>query len=324
MKHIAMLAVGGTIAGKGSAGKTTEYKPGKVEISDLIKAVPGIEKLADIEGIQFLNTASDNVTGKNLIDLANKINELSEGDRFDGFVVTHGTDTMEETAYFLNLTVKTKKPVVLVGSMRPSTATSADGPLNLYEAVALASCDEAYGKGVLIAFADAIVGAREAQKVNSFRTDAFNGRDFGILGYIRDENVHFINESSKKHTADSEFDVSGLESLPKVGIAYFHLDADPKILDCVYKNSDGIVIASAGNGGMSKAWGDKLKGKKDKPKPIVISTRISNGYTSTRSTSPAQFVAAGTLNPQKARILLQLALTKTDNIDEIKRIFEAY
>ena len=322
MKKIMILAVGGTIAGKGQAGKSAEYKPGEVGIQEIIDSVPGIEKLAEVQGKQFLNTASDNVTSKNLIDLANEINKLAKED-IDGFVVTHGTDTLEETAYFLNLTVKTNKPVVMVGSMRPSTAISADGPMNLYQAVALAAHDDSVGKGVLISFSDSIVGAREGQKVNTFRTDAFNGRDFGIFGYLHDDNVYFINQSTMKHTFETEFDVSELTDLPKVGIAYFHLDADVKILDYIYKNSEAIVIAGAGNGGASKEWGMKLKKKKDK-KPIVSCSRIGNGYVSKRAKSPENYINAGTLNPQKARILLQLALTKTSDYAEIMRMFQTY
>lgn len=322
MKKITILAVGGTIAGKGQAGKSAEYKPGEVGIQEIIDSVPGIDKLAEVNGKQFLNTASDNVTSKNLIDLANEINKLAKED-IDGFVVTHGTDTLEETAYFLNLTVKTDKPVVVVGSMRPSTATSADGPMNLYQAVALAANDEAVGKGVLIAFSDSIIGAREGTKVNTFRTDAFNGRDFGILGYLHDNNVYFINQSTKKHTVDTEFDVSELEDLPNVGIAYFHIGADVKILDYIYKNSEAVVIAGAGNGGVSQDWGSKLRKKKDK-KPVVICSRIGNGYTVKRATTPDNFIGSGTLNPQKARILLQLALTKTTDYAEIIRMFNTY
>ena len=211
----------------------------------------------------------------------------------------------------------------MVGSMRPPTAISADGPMNLYQAVALAAHDDSVGKGGLISFSDSIVGAREGQKVNTFRTDAFNGRDFGIFGYLHDDNVYFINQSTKKHTFETEFDVSELTDLPKVGIAYFHLDADVKILDYIYKNSEAIVIAGAGNGGASKEWGMKLKKKKDK-KPIVSCSRIGNGYVSKRAKSPENYINAGTLNPQKARILLQLALTKTSDYAEIMRMFQTY
>lgn len=323
MKKIMILAVGGTISGKGKAGQTMEYKPGELKINDLIESVPGIEQLAHIDSRQILNTASDNITSENLITLTNTINEITNGDT-DGIVITHGTDTLEETAYFLNLTVKTEKPVVLVGSMRPSTAMSADGPFNLYQAVALASSEAAVGQGVLIAFNDTIVSSRDGQKISTFRTEAFSGRDFGVLGYIRDNNIMFINKSVKKHTVNTEFDVSKLSELPKVGIAYFHLDADVKMLEYVYKNNDGIVIACAGNGGMSKSWSDKMKHKRAQPKPVIVSSRIGNGHSSIRSAAPKNFAAGGTLNPQKARILLQLALTKTQDICEIKRMFETY
>ena len=324
MKNIVILATGGTIAGQGDAGKTADYKPGVFRIEDLVAGVPGIEALAHIEAKQVLNTVSDNISGENLLTLAKTINELSQNPDIHGFVVTHGTDTMEETAYFLHLTVKTHKPVVCVGSMRPSTALSADGPLNLYQAVALATKEEAVGKGVLITFADGIYSGRDAQKVNTFRTDAFHGRDLGCLGYMRDAECYFFNQPVRKHTVDTVFCVDHLQELPKVNIAYFHLDADSAMLATAYETSDGVVIASAGNGGMSTAWGDLVKSEAVQDKPTVISSRIGNGYTAIRASSSTNTISAGTLNPQKARILLQLTLTVTKDINQIRELFATY
>lgn len=324
MKNIVILATGGTIAGRGDAGKTSEYKPGEVSIADILSSVPGIEQLAHIEAMQILNAASDNVTSENLLQLANTINELSQKPNIDGFVITHGTDTLEETAYFLHLTVKTHKPVVCVGSMRPATALSADGPLNLYQAVALATKEEAAGKGVLVTFADGIYSARDVQKVNTFRTDAFSGRDLGCLGYMQDATAHFFNQPVRKHTADTEFHVSGLETLPKVDIIYFHLDADLALFQLAYANSAGVVIATAGNGGISSAWGNAMKSPEMAQKPIVTASRIGNGYVNLKQSAADTVVASGSLNPQKARILLQLALTVTRDVAAIRQMFLNY
>ncbi len=324
LKNVVILATGGTIAGTGAAGKTTEYKAGELNVQALIDSVPGIDKLANISGEQILNTASDNVTGQDWLCLAKRINELATNDKIDGFVVTHGTDTLEETAYFLTLTVKTKKPVVVVGAMRPSTATSADGPFNLYQAVALARSDEAIGQGAMVIFSDGIYSGRDVQKINTFKTDAFGGKDFGCLGYMRDDKPYFYTKTTKKHTTESRFDISKLEKLPKVSIAYFHIDADPDILDYFSKNSEGIVTAGAGNGSYSTLWSNKLVSLEKSGVPVVNTSRISNGIVTISANAPANCIGGDTLNPQKARILLSLALTQTKNVTEIKEIFKQY
>lgn len=322
LKNVVIMATGGTIAGTGEAGKTTDYTAGELDVQSLIDGVPGIEKLANLTGEQVLNTFSDNVTGDDWLRLAKRINELATGD-VDGFVITHGTDTLEETAYFLNLTVKTDKPVIVVGAMRPSTATSADGPMNLYQAVALARSDEARGQGVMVVFSDGIYGARDVTKVNAFKTDAFNSKDFGCLGYMRDDVPYFYNKTVKKHTTASVFDISNVEHLPKVGVAFFHCDADPGVLDYLAESHDGIVMAGAGNGACSTAWSDKMKELTDKGEIIVRATRIGNGVVTPSASSP-HLIASDTLNPQKARILLALALTQTTDPAQIAQYFTEY
>ena len=238
--------------------------------------------------------------------------------------MTHGTDTLEETAFFLNLTVKTRKPVVITGAMRPATALSPDGPFNLYQAVALASSPEAYGKGVLAVFSDAIYSARDVQKGSTFHVDAFSSDDFGCLGYIRDTKPYFYNALVKKHTVDTEFDIRDIETLPKVSIAYFHVDADPEILRFQMEKSDGLIIAGAGNGEMSLQWEDEVRNMENCGKPIVITSRIHDGIVTLHDAVPANVFSGDTLNPHKARILLMLALTKTHDIPTMRRMFETY
>lgn len=186
MKKIHIFATGSTISAQGPAGQTAGYHDGAFDIDALLDGVQGITKLASIQGEQIFNISSDDVTAANWLTLAARISRLSEDPDMTGFVITHGTNTMEETAYFLNLTVKTDKPVVLTGSMRPATANSADGPQNLYEAVALAASDEAREKACSSYFQTEFTALPVYKKANCFRPTAFDGRDFGCLGYLQD------------------------------------------------------------------------------------------------------------------------------------------
>ncbi len=323
LPNIVILATGGTIAGTGD--DTVQYKPGQLDVDSLIKSVPGIEKIANLQGIQVCNINSDDITADKWITLTNTINELALRDDVDGFVITHGTDTMDETSYFLNLTVKTDKPVVITGSMRPATVVSADGPMNLYESVALAGSKDAVGKGVLVCFSGRILSGRDVQKNNTHLTDAFEADDYGCLGYMVDETPYFYMNSSRKHTKDTEFDVSKLSDLPKVDVVYFSVDADADILSyCVNKGAKGIVVAGAGAGEYSQAWNDKIQALESKKIPVVRSSRIGSGMVCDSANYGGYTIGAGDLAPQKAAVLLRLALTKTNDIKEVSRIFGTY
>lgn len=324
-KNILIIGTGGTIAGKGKKGETAAYDSAQIQVDDLASEIPELTDLANLDFAELFSVDSCDMSFDNLLKLAKYINERANEDSFDGFVVTHGTDTMEETAYFLNLTVKTEKPVVITGAMRPSTAISADGPFNLYQAVALATKQEAIGKGVMVVFSDAIFGARDISKVNTFKTDAFSQRDLGCLGYMRDDKVYFFNESTKLHTYKSEFDIQNTKKLPRVDIATFCLDAETDILEYLGNRSEGIVLAGAGCGGSKTEWNEKIAEILSSGKPVVRSSRVGNGlvtYGKDKITEKGVF--AGSLSPQKARILLSLALTKTKNLNEIQEIFEKY
>ncbi|MDO4200112.1 MAG: asparaginase [Clostridia bacterium] len=324
-KNILIIGTGGTIAGKGKKGETAAYDSAQIQVDDLASEIPELAELANLDFTELFSVDSCDVSFDKLLKLAKYINEKATDNKFDGFVVTHGTDTLEETAYFLNLTVKTEKPVVITGAMRPSTAISADGPFNLYQAVALATKDEAAGKGIMVVFSDSIFGARDISKINTFRTDAFNQRDFGCLGYMRDDKAYFFNESTKLHTSKSEFDIQNINKLPRVDIATFCLDAQTDILDYFADRSEGIILAGAGCGGSKTEWNEKITEILSLGKPIVRSSRVGNGlvtYGKDKITEKGIF--AGSLSPQKARILLSLALTKTKNLNEIQEIFEKY
>ncbi len=325
--RIAILGTGGTIAGFiDSTIATTGYTAGAIDIDVLIKAVPQIRDLADISWEQIANIDSSNMCDEIWLRLAKKIAKLfAEG--IDGVVITHGTDTMEETAYFLNLTIKSDKPVVLVGAMRPLTAISADGPKNLYNAVALVANKEAKNKGVMVAINDKILSARGVVKTHSLNVDAFSSPDFGDLGYIVDGKVFFYNNVTKAHTKNAPFDVSKLTSLPKVDILYsYSNDGSGVAAKALFEHgTKGIVVAGSGAGSIHKNQKDVLKELLKKGLKVVVSSRVVAGCVAVSdSDEKLGFISAEDLNPQKARVLLMLALTKTSDPKKIQEYFLKY
>jgi L-asparaginase type II len=218
-----VLSTGGTIAGTGaSSTNLAEYKGGTILGEDLVKAVPEIKQFANVKVQQIINIRSPDVKLENLLTLANGINGIFATDpSVAGVVVTHGTNTLEEIAYFLNLTIKHERPVILVGSMRPSTAISADGPLNLLNAIRTAIAPEARGKGVLVVMNDEINGARDVTKTNTYRVETFRSPDLGYLGYVDEDKVSFYRASTKRHTVNSEFDVSNNHRISESGYTLF-------------------------------------------------------------------------------------------------------
>ena len=319
--RIVILATGGTIAGTGDEGKTVGYTPGVLTAEELIAAVPGLEDIAPIEAIQICNVNSDDMTDVIWLELANTINEMAEDPGVKGFVITHGTDTMEETAYFLNLAVKTDKPVVITGSMRPITSISSDGAMNLYQSACVAASDDAVGKGVLVVFSDRVFSARSVTKTSTYHVTAISAGEMGCMGVVRDNAVFLYESPEKLHTTETEFDIAEIESLPKVSVLYFSVDADPAILSYVASISDGIVIAGAGAGEYSKAYQDIID---ELQIPVVISSRIDDGIILRDNLLSENSIAADNLSPQKAAILLRLALLTTDDNEEIQEMFYKY
>lgn len=329
LPRIVILATGGTIAGVGATAITTVgYAAAKVGVEGLISAVPELSGIARVSGEQVMQVASENMTPGDWLTLSKKVNLLLARDDVDGIVITHGTDTLEETAYFLNLTVRSGKPVVLTGSMRPSTAISADGPMNLYNAVLLAGSVDARGKGILVALNDQISAAREVTKTNTTAPDTFKTPDMGFLGYVTGGQAYFYRATTKRHTVQSEFDIMKLETLPEVHIVYGYAGGKRFMLDAIVgKGSAGVVNAGTGDGSMSDSMKTAYREARQKGVIVVRSSRTGSGFvarTGEAKDDEYDFVVAGNLNPQKARILLMLALTKTKDTKEIQRIFMAY
>lgn len=327
MKKIAVLATGGTIAGTGEKGKTTGYHSGILKARELIASVPGIERLADLSCEQTANVDSCDMSWELWLKLAHRIKEL-EDEGLDGIVITHGTDTLEETAFFLSLTTASQLPVVLTGSMRPATALSADGPLNLFEAVAVAASEEARGRGPLVLFSDLIYSARDVQKVSTFRAEAFSGRDFGCLGYVRDGCVSFYSKAEAASLRARQFSPFTLPqpgtAAPSVEIAPFFAGAGTENLRWLLQKADGLVIAGAGCGGISQEWLKVLTEENSRSVPVALSSRIANGTVIQNEEWPAELFASGLLSPQKARILLLLALLRSKELSAVIASFKAF
>lgn len=327
LPKIHILATGGTIAGAGASSTKTNYSAGQVAIGTLLDAVPQIKDIAEVTGEQIVSIGSQDMNDEVWLTLAKRINELLAGD-VDGIVITHGTDTMEETAYFLNLTVKSNKPVVLTGAMRPSTAISADGPLNLYNAVVTAAAPESANQGVLVAMNGLILGAHSTQKMNTVDVETFQAPNDGALGYIFNGKVFYNMKATKHHTTNSVFDVTGLTKLPKVGIVYSYSNVEADVMDpFLHHGYDGIVHAGVGNGNYHKNLFPKLLEARKKGIVVVRSSRVPTGPTTLNGEvddAKYEFVASEELNPQKARVLLMLALTKTKDWKAIQQYFEEY
>jgi len=326
--NIVILATGGTIAGAAATGTQSAYTSGAVTIDAMLNAVPGIKDLANIKGEQISNVGSQDMTFDIMLTVAKRINELLPTNDVDGIVITHGTDTMEETAYFLNLVVKSDKPVVLVGSMRPSTAVSADGPLNLYNAVAVAGDPRSRGRGVLVVMNDLIHAAHSLTKTSTTDVQTFMSPLRGVVGVVSYGKSDFYNTPPWKHTTQSEFDVSQVTKLPRVDIIYACADMSPDLIDASVNNgAKGIIIAGVGNGNMNKASVEAASRAAKKGVVIVRSSRVATGTVGRNvelNDDELGFVASDELNPQKSRILLSLALLKPRPSTELQQLFTTY
>ena len=327
-KNIVILATGGTIAGAAASGTQAAYTSGAVTIDAMIAAVPGIKDMANIKGEQVSNVGSQDMSFEIMLKLAKRINELMSKNDVDGFVVTHGTDTMEETAFFLNLVVKGDKPVVMVGSMRPSTAVSADGPLNLYNAVGVAVDPNAKGRGVLVVMNDWIHAAHSLTKTSTTAIQTFMSPLRGVVGVATYGKNDFYNTPQWKHTSSSEFDVSDVNKLPRVDIIFACADMPADLIDASVANgAKGIIIAGVGNGNMNKASLDAAANAAKKGVIVVRSSRVATGSVGRNvevNDDELGFIASDELNPQKARLLLSLALLKSRSKSDIQNLFTTY
>ncbi|HGM5550101.1 TPA: asparaginase [Pseudomonas putida] len=329
LANVVVLATGGTIAGAGaSAANSATYQAAKVGIEQLIAGIPELSKLANVRGEQVMQIASESITNDNLLQLGRRVSELADSKDVDGIVITHGTDTLEETAYFLNLVEKTDKPIIVVGSMRPGTAMSADGMLNLYNAVAVASSKEAHGKGVLVTMNDEIQSGRDVSKMINIKTEAFKS-PWGPLGMVVEGKSYWFRLPAKRHTMDSEFDIKNIKSLPDVEIAYSYGNVD----DTAYKalaqaGAKAIIHAGTGNGSVSSRVVPSLQALRKDGVQIIRSSHVNaGGFVLRNAEQPDDkydWVVAHDLNPQKARILAMVALTKTNDSKELQRMFWEY
>ncbi|MBD2814036.1 L-asparaginase 2 [Xenorhabdus sp. Flor] len=325
LPNITVLATGGTIAGGGESATQSSYTAGKVGIDSLLNAVPAIKNIADLKGEQVVSIGSQDMNDQVWLTLAKKIN--ADCDKTDGFVITHGTDTMEETAYFLDLTTQCHKPIVMVGAMRPSTALGADGPLNLYNAVAVAADKNSANRGVLLAMNDSVIHGRDISKLSTTEVQAFQAVNAGSQGFIHNGKVNYYSVAPVR-TDKAVFDVSELDELPKVGIVYNYSNASDLPAKAFVENGyKGIISAGVGNGNIYKSILDTLAQAAKDGVVVVRSSRIPFGYTTQNAEvndSKYGFVASERLNPQKARVLLQLALTETSDPVKIQEMFSKY
>ena len=325
---IMILGTGGTIAGSAATGTQPGYTSGQVPIEGMIAAVPGIEALAEVSGEQLANVGSQDITFAIMIELANRINMLLGSGDIDGVIVTHGTDTMEETAHFLNLTVKSKKPVVMTGAMRPATAVSADGPLNLYNAVAVAAAPETAGRGVMVVMNDRIHGAHSLTKTNTTSVETFLSPVNGLIGTVIYGKIKYFRRPFRKHTYHSEFSVDGVTDLPRVDILYACADMPADLVDCsVSRGARGIVIAGDGNGNMNAETVHKASRAARQGTIIVRSSRVPTGTVSRNveiDDDSLGFIVSDELNPAKARILLMLALLEDRSPASLQQLYYAY
>ncbi len=328
LPKIVILATGGTIAGAAATGTQAGYTSGAVTIDAMLAAVPGIRELANVKGEQISNVGSQDMTFDIMLTLAKRINVLLSQNDVDGVVVTHGTDTMEETAFFLNLVVKSNKPVVMVGSMRPSTAVSADGPLNLFNAVGVAVDPNSRGRGVMVVMNDWIHGAHSLTKTSTTAIQTFMSPLRGLVGISSYGKNDFYNTPPWKHTTASEFDISNVSKLPRVDILYACADMSADLIDAsAAHGAKGIVIAGVGNGNMNEASLRAAANAARKGVVVVRSSRVVTGTVGRNvevNDDEMNFVASDELNPQKARILLMLALLKPRSLKEIQNLFYSY
>ncbi len=355
-KKVVVLATGGTIAGVGDAGENLGYRSGQLSVESLLASVGNLLDSANVElqSEQVCNVNSDDMTGEIWLSLASRVNELQDDSSVDGVVITHGTDTMDETAYFLNLTVCGPKPVVITGSMRPATAKEPDGPRNLSDAIKVAAAGRVFSLAslshdftttsspsldfattsspssaegrcakncVLVCFGGLVYEASSVQKLSASALNPMGVHyaGEGAIASVENFEKFFAMGSGAESPASLRFDFSNVKNLPQVSVLYFAVDTDPQLLEFAGKISDGLVIAGAGSGEFSLKWSSTLSAIQI---PVVVASRIGQGLVTLNEDLAPRGIAAGKLPPQKAAVLLRLALAKTKDPAELRRIFE--
>ena len=326
--RVVIVATGGTIAGAAESTTAAGYKSGAVAVDVLIAAVPQMKAFADVRGVQVASVGSQDMNDEIWLKLAGEVNRLLAQPDVDGVAITHGTDTMEETAYFLNLVVKSDKPVVLTGSMRPSTSLSADGPLNIYNAVGVASDPRAKGRGVLVVANDDIHGARAITKRHTTDVQTFVSTEAGLIGTCLFDDRTFIRSPTRAHTKATPFTVKDGQVLPRVDVIYAHAGMSPDLIDAAVANgAKGLVIAGVGDGNMTTPALEAMQRAIKKGVVVVRSTRVGEGVVRRNievSDDKLGTVASMELVPAKARVLLKLALMQTSDVKKIQEYFNTY
>ncbi len=321
--HIHILASGGTIAGLADSRLDFfGYTAGAAKVESVLAELPEINDLADLQTENYCQVASENANPELWLGLARRAEEILQNELCDGLVITAGTDTMEELAYFLNLLLKTDKPVVVCGAMRPLSAYGTDGPVNLYNAVAVAKSPDSRGKGVLLVMNDTILAARQAAKLDSFRLHTFGGGELGTLGYVAAGQVRIVGAPWHRHTMATELHLSDIHKLPQVEIFYMSAGADARLLTAMADlGAAGVVLAGFGIGTFSDAVSEQLQKLQRRGVICAVASRTQSGFTVSHLPG---LVAAADLSPQKARILLLLALACGKTPADIERYFTLY
>jgi L-asparaginase len=325
---VVILATGGTIAGLAASATDAGYQSGAVGVDILIQAVPQLKDVAEVSGEQVASIGSQDMNDAVWLKLGQRVNEILASPDVAGVAVTHGTDTLEETSYFLHLVVKSDKPVVMTGSMRPSTAMSADGPLNIYNAVAIAADPTARGRGVLVAVDDDVHGAHDIIKTHTTDVATFSSGEAGLVGAVLFGSTVWYRNPTDVHTAASELGIDGVTALPRVDIIYAHANMSPDLIDAAVKNgAKGIVIAGVGDGNMTAPALQAVERAVAAGAVVVRSSRVNGGIVRRNietNDDAMGTVASMELNPAKARVLLQLALLKTTDLRQIQDWFDRY
>jgi L-asparaginase len=320
LPKVRVVATGGTIAGEQQEPGTLGGYQVKKSVNEIVSLVPNVQRYAEVETEQFSNVASPSITPEHWLRLAGRINALlQERPDLSGVVVTHGTSRLEETAFFLYLTIKSDRPVVVVGAQRPPTGISPDGPINLLSAIRVAAASEARGKGVTVVMDDRIMSARDVTKMYA-RTGGFESAEMGMLGIVSAGGVDFFYQPARRHTLTADFDLSEVRALPRVGISYSYAGAEG-VAD---QDAKAIIVATTGFAPGERSYYDALR-----KRGIIVATAFPSGeqvasvsQDARGDTSP--MIAVKHLMPTKARILMMLALTKTQSASEIQKIFDAY
>ena len=329
MKKIKIIEMGGTISGQGSDRlDLKDYVSGVYSGEDFKEAIPEITDIANVSFESFLRTSSTAIISSHWVKLRERVIQCLEAEEYDGIVITHGTNTLEETAYFLHLTIPSTKPIVFVGAQRPLTAISSDAHYNLLQAIRVAASDEAIAKGVLVVLNDEISSAREVTKTNTYRLEAFQSGQFGYLGFIDpDKKVHFYREPTRKHTIESEFAILDIKELTNVEIVYSYAGATGHLIEHLANHSvyEGIITAGTGAGLVSPDELNALRMAREKGIFVVRSSRVGNGrVVPIDSYQEDDFIHGDNLLPQKARILLMISLLKYQDTSKLQQIFNTY